>query len=91
MGAARPPPHRGRGRLRRVLPRRATARRPGAGGRRGRALLRLAELIEEHRAELALAVSLGNGKPISEAYGIELRAVIAAFRWYGQLADKLHD
>ncbi|KOG86978.1 aldehyde dehydrogenase, partial [Streptomyces varsoviensis] len=58
---------------------------------RGRALLRLADLLEAHRSELALAVSLENGKPISEAYGIELRAVIATFRWYGQLADKLRD
>ncbi|MFJ1561943.1 aldehyde dehydrogenase [Streptomyces mirabilis] len=59
---------------------------------RGRALLRLADLIEEHhRADLALTVSLEMGKPITEAYDIELRAVINTFRWYGQLADKLTD
>ncbi|MFG1948153.1 aldehyde dehydrogenase [Nonomuraea sp. NPDC048826] len=58
---------------------------------RGRALMRLADLIEEHRAELALTISLEMGKPITEAYEIELRAAITTFRWYGQLADKLAD
>ncbi|MFJ7290310.1 aldehyde dehydrogenase [Streptomyces collinus] len=62
-----------------------------APAERGRALLRLAGLLEERREELALTVSLEMGKPISDAYGIELRAVITTFRWYGQLADKLTD
>ncbi|WBO68939.1 aldehyde dehydrogenase [Streptomyces camelliae] len=58
---------------------------------RGRILLRIADLLEEHREELALTVSLEMGKPITDAYEIELRAVISTFRWYGQLADKLTD
>ncbi|WP_445527597.1 aldehyde dehydrogenase [Streptomyces cyslabdanicus] len=58
---------------------------------RGRVLLRIADLLQERRAELALAVSLEMGKPISDAHDIELRAVISTFRWYGQLADKLTD
>ncbi|MFD4762828.1 aldehyde dehydrogenase [Streptomyces sp. NPDC058439] len=58
---------------------------------RGRTLLRIAELLEERREELALTVSLEMGKPITDAYDIELRAVISTFRWYGQLADKLAD
>ncbi|MFB6847347.1 aldehyde dehydrogenase [Streptomyces sp. NPDC056373] len=62
-----------------------------APAERGRALLRLAGLLEERREELALTVSLEMGKPISDAYGIELRALITTFRWYGQLADKLTD
>ncbi|MFI9752979.1 aldehyde dehydrogenase [Streptomyces collinus] len=62
-----------------------------APAERGRALLRLADLLEERREELALTISLEMGKPISDAYGIELRAVITTFRWYGQLADKLTD
>ncbi|GGW70205.1 aldehyde dehydrogenase [Streptomyces caelestis] len=62
-----------------------------APAERGRALLRLADLLEERREEAALAVSLEMGKPITDAYGIELRAVISTFRWYGQLADKLTD
>ncbi|MDX2936550.1 aldehyde dehydrogenase [Streptomyces ipomoeae] len=62
-----------------------------APAERGRVLLRIAELLEEQRESLALAVSLEMGKPITDAYGIELRAAINTFRWYGQLADKLTD
>ncbi|MEU8874531.1 aldehyde dehydrogenase [Streptomyces javensis] len=62
-----------------------------APAERGRVLSRLADLLEEHRAALALTISLEMGKPISDAYGIELRAAISTFRWYGQLADKLGD
>ncbi|OAH13603.1 aldehyde dehydrogenase [Streptomyces jeddahensis] len=58
---------------------------------RGRVLVRIAELLEERREELALTVSLEMGKPITDAHDIELRAVINTFRWYGQLADKLTD
>ncbi|MFI6578128.1 aldehyde dehydrogenase [Nocardiopsis sp. NPDC050513] len=58
---------------------------------RGRALLRLADLLEEHRTDLALTVSLEMGKPVTVAHTIELRAAIATFRWYGQLTDKLTD
>ncbi len=58
---------------------------------RGRILLRIADLLEERREQLALTVSLEMGKPITEAYDIELRAAVTTFRWYGQLADKLTD
>lgn len=62
-----------------------------APAERGRVLLRIADLLEEHRERLALTVTLETGKPITEAHDIELRAVIGTFRWYGQLADKLTD
>jgi gamma-glutamyl-gamma-aminobutyraldehyde dehydrogenase len=58
---------------------------------RGRILLRLAELLEERRDTLALTVALEMGKPITDAYEVELRAAISTFRWYGQLVDKLVD
>ncbi|WP_328541657.1 aldehyde dehydrogenase [Streptomyces sp. NBC_00371] len=58
---------------------------------RGRALLRLADLLEERRDRIALTVSLEMGKPITDAYDIELRAAVNTFRFYGQLADKLTD
>lgn len=58
---------------------------------RGKVLLRIADLLERDRETLALTISLEMGKPISDAYGIELRAAINTFRWYGQLADKLND
>ncbi|MGC5568622.1 aldehyde dehydrogenase [Streptomyces sp. FR-108] len=62
-----------------------------APAERGRTLIRLAALLEERRAELALTVSLEMGKPVTEAHDIELRAVVDTFRWYGQLAGKLTD
>jgi gamma-glutamyl-gamma-aminobutyraldehyde dehydrogenase len=62
-----------------------------APAERGRALLRIADLLEEHRERLALTVTLEMGKPVTDAYAIELRAAISTFRWYGQLADKLSD
>ncbi|MFK4224693.1 aldehyde dehydrogenase [Streptomyces sp. NPDC019890] len=55
---------------------------------RGRVLQRFADLVEEHRTELALLISLEMGKPVTEAYGIELRAVINTLRYYAELADK---
>ncbi|MFI0976634.1 aldehyde dehydrogenase [Streptomyces sp. NPDC021093] len=62
-----------------------------APAERGRILLGFADLIEERRADLALTVTLEVGKPISDAYGIELRALVHTFRYYGGLADKLTD
>jgi 4-(gamma-glutamylamino)butanal dehydrogenase len=58
---------------------------------RGLVLTRLADLIERDRSTLAVTISLEMGKPITEAYDIELRAAINTFRWYAQLADKLTD
>jgi len=62
-----------------------------APAERGRALTRLADLIERDRSTLAVTISLEMGKPITEAYDIELRAAVNTFRWYGELADKLTD
>ncbi|MFB7470194.1 aldehyde dehydrogenase [Kitasatospora sp. NPDC056184] len=62
-----------------------------APAERGRVLQRLADLVERHRDELALLISLEMGKPVTEARDIELRAVAATFRWYGELAGKLTD
>ncbi|GAA2439018.1 aldehyde dehydrogenase [Actinomadura vinacea] len=62
-----------------------------APAERKAALLRLAALVERDRATLSLLVSLEMGKPIGEAYGIELRAVIGCLRWYAEAADKQLD
>ena len=62
-----------------------------APAERGRTLMRIADLLELRREELALTVTLEMGKPVGDAYGIELRALITTFRFYGQLADKLTD
>ncbi|MBN8885029.1 MAG: aldehyde dehydrogenase family protein [Rudaea sp.] len=52
-------------------------------------LLRVADLIEAHREELALLDSLEMGKPISAALG---EVVVAAgfFRFYAETIDKLY-
>jgi len=55
---------------------------------RGEILQRFADLVEEHRKEIALLISLEMGKPIRHAYEIELRALIRCLRFYGELADK---
>jgi 4-(gamma-glutamylamino)butanal dehydrogenase len=57
---------------------------------RGEVLQRFAELVEAHRDELALLVSLEMGKPIRVAHEIELRALARTLRYYGELADKEH-
>ncbi len=54
-------------------------------------MLRWADLIEVHRDELALMISLEMGKPVEEAWSIELRAVLATYRWYAEYADKQLD
>jgi gamma-glutamyl-gamma-aminobutyraldehyde dehydrogenase len=55
---------------------------------RGEILQHFADLVEEHRKEVALLISLEMGKPIRDAYQIELRALIRCLRFYGELADK---
>ncbi|MBU2667335.1 aldehyde dehydrogenase family protein [Actinoplanes bogorensis] len=59
-----------------------------AARERGEVLLRFADLVERHRAEIARLVTLEMGKPIAYADGIELRALIRCLRFYGGLADK---
>jgi gamma-glutamyl-gamma-aminobutyraldehyde dehydrogenase len=51
-------------------------------------LLRWADLIERDRDTLALLIALEMGKPIREAWTIELRALLTTLRWYAELADK---
>ena len=48
----------------------------------------VADALERHRDELALLVSLEMGKPIADAWAIELRTALATYRWYAELADK---
>jgi len=55
---------------------------------RGEILQEFARLVEAHRDEIALLISLEMGKPIRTAYEIELRALIRCLRFYGELADK---
>ena len=52
-------------------------------------LTRLAELIEQHKAELALLETLDMGKPITDALTIDLPEVVSTFRYYAECIDKL--
>ncbi|WP_144792251.1 aldehyde dehydrogenase [Kocuria palustris] len=56
---------------------------------RGRILLRLVGLLEEHAEELAQIESLDAGKPITDCREFDLPDTIATLRWYAEAADKL--
>lgn len=64
--------------------------RIGAAARK-EALLRLADLMEEHGAELALLDSLDMGKPIAQSTTVDVPGSVETFRWYAELVDKLSD
>ncbi len=54
-------------------------------------LLRLAELILANRDELALLDSLNMGKPVMDAWNIDVPGAAGVFRWYAESIDKLYD
>ncbi|WP_085584034.1 MULTISPECIES: aldehyde dehydrogenase [unclassified Pseudomonas] len=58
---------------------------------RKQVLLRLAELILAHREELALLDSLNMGKPVMDAFNIDVPGAAGVFRWYAESLDKLYD
>ncbi|MGE8359363.1 aldehyde dehydrogenase [Pseudomonas sp.] len=58
---------------------------------RKQVLLRLAELILANRAELALLDSLNMGKPVMDAWNIDVPGAAGVFRWYAESLDKLYD
>ena len=57
---------------------------------RGRLLNKLADLVEEHRDELAALESLDNGKPLNDARFADLPLTVKAYRYYAGWADKNH-
>lgn len=60
------------------------------GTQRGKYLIRLAELIEEHIDEIAAIESFDNGKAFSIAKGFDIAEVAGCLRYYGGWADKNH-
>ncbi len=56
---------------------------------RGRLIYRLADLIEEHKEELAQLETLDNGKPINDSRNADLPLVIDCYRYYAGWADKV--
>jgi len=57
---------------------------------RQKKLLHLADLIEKHREELALLESLNMGKPVMDAYNIDVPGSASIFRWYAESLDKIY-
>ena len=57
---------------------------------RGKCLLKLADLIEANKVELAALEALDNGKPFSLAAAADIPLVIKTYRYYGGWADKIH-
>jgi acyl-CoA reductase-like NAD-dependent aldehyde dehydrogenase len=55
---------------------------------RGRLLLKLADLIEEHADELATLESLDTGHPIRDSRALDVVRTAATFRYFGGMADK---
>jgi len=60
------------------------------GRERGKLLYKLADLIEQHRDELAALEVLNNGKPIAEVLAADLPLVISTYRYYAGWADKVY-
>ncbi|HWP62630.1 MAG TPA: aldehyde dehydrogenase family protein [Candidatus Binatia bacterium] len=60
-----------------------------AASTRGRYLLRLAALLEEHRDEFAILESLNNGKPIRESATIDVPLAVDCFEYFAGYATKL--
>ena len=58
---------------------------------RKKKLLRFAELIHQHKDELALLETLDMGKPIGDSLAIDIPAAAKCIAWYAETADKTYD
>src|SRR5260370_20198988 len=61
-----------------------------SGAERGRLLDKLADLVEQHKEELAALESLDNGKPLNDAMTADLPLTIKCYRYYAGWADQIH-
>lgn len=55
------------------------------------ALLKLAQLVEDHQQELAVLESLDSGKPVGECAAVDVPETIKTLRWHAELIDKIYD
>lgn len=77
----------------------AAARREADGGEwsrlsppdRKRILIRFADLIDDHAAELAVTESLDAGKPISDTLELDIPDTADCIRWHAEAIDKVYD
>jgi 4-guanidinobutyraldehyde dehydrogenase/NAD-dependent aldehyde dehydrogenase len=58
---------------------------------RKRVLLHFAELLLEHRDELALLETLDMGKPISDSLAVDIPSSARCIAWYAEAIDKIYD
>ncbi len=61
-----------------------------APAKRKRVMLKLADLVEQHKDELALLDTLDMGKSISEMVNIDIPDVIDCLRWTAETIDKVY-
>ena len=62
-----------------------------APSERKQVLIKLSELILANRDELALLESLSMGKPVMDAWNIDVPGAAGVFRWYAESIDKIYD
>lgn len=53
-------------------------------------LNQFADLIDQHREELALLETLDTGKPIAHSYSTDIPGAASAIRWYAEAIDKVY-
>ncbi|WP_373989176.1 aldehyde dehydrogenase [Duganella sp. BuS-21] len=58
---------------------------------RKRVLIKFADLVQQHGAELALLETLDMGKPIKYSQSVDVSATANCLRWYGEAIDKIYD
>ena len=58
---------------------------------RKRVLVRFAELVREHRDELALLETLDMGKPIRDSRSVDVPLAAECIAYYGEAIDKVYD
>lgn len=58
---------------------------------RKKVLIRLADLMLQHREELALLETLDMGKPIGDSMAVDIPSAANCIRWYGEAVDKIYD
>jgi len=57
---------------------------------RKKVLLKLAQLISQHREELALLETLDMGKGISDSFNVDIPSAAACVRWNAEAIDKVY-
>ena len=58
---------------------------------RKRIMQRFADLIEQHREELALLETLDMGKPIGDSLAVDITGAARSIRWSAEAIDKVYD